>query len=182
VKANFVGKNVTCFVFLTRIQVAAGTAAAPQIASSVVIPTEPGRLRVRLLADLSAQGDDNMLKNIGIFGALAAMSLAACSTRTVERQVIHTPAAQPAVVQVAPAPAPVVVATVQPPPAQVETVPPAPAADMIWTPGYWNFVNGQYVWVAGRYEPAKIGYVWAPNRWEHVNGRWQMTGGAWVRQ
>ena len=73
-----------------------------------------------------------MLKNIGIFGALAAVSLAGCSTRVIEREVIHTPAAQPATVQVAPAPAPVVVAAVQPPPAQVETVPPAPAADMIW--------------------------------------------------
>ena len=123
-----------------------------------------------------------MLKNIGVFGAVAAVSLAACTTRTIDREVIHVPAAQPATVQVAPAPAPVVVAAVQPPPPQVETVPPAPAADMIWTPGYWNFVNGQYVWVAGRYEPAKIGYVWTPNRWEHVNGRWQMTGGDWVRQ
>jgi WXXGXW repeat (2 copies) len=123
-----------------------------------------------------------MLKNIGIFGALAAVSLAGCSTRVVEREVIHTPAAQPATVQVAPAPAPVIVAAVQPPPAQVETVPPAPSADMVWIPGYWNYSNNQYVWVAGRYEPAKIGYVWAPNRWEHVNGRWQMTGGAWVRQ
>ena len=46
-----------------------------------------------------------MLKNIGVFGAVAAVSLAACSTRTIEREVIHTPA-QPATVQVAPAPAP----------------------------------------------------------------------------
>jgi WXXGXW repeat (2 copies) len=134
-----------------------------------------------------------MLKNIGIFGAVAAVSLAACSTRTIEREVIHTPAAQPTTVQVTPAPqpatvqvtpatTPVIVAAVQPPPAQTETVPPAPAADMVWIPGYWNYSNNQYVWVAGRYEPAKIGYIWAPNRWEHINGRWQMTGGAWVRQ
>ena len=33
-----------------------------------------------------------MLKNIGVFGALAAVSLAACSTRIIEREVIHTPA------------------------------------------------------------------------------------------
>ncbi len=44
-----------------------------------------------------------MLKNVGIFGALAAMSLAACSTRVIEREVIQTPAPQPATVQVAPA-------------------------------------------------------------------------------
>ena len=47
-----------------------------------------------------------MLKNLGVFGAVAAVSLAACTTRTIEREVIHVPAAQPATVQVAPAPAP----------------------------------------------------------------------------
>ena len=96
-----------------------------------------------------------MLKNIGVFGAVAAVSLAACSTRTIEREVIHTPAPH-ATVQVAPAPAPVVIATVQPPPAQVETVPPSHASDMVWMTGYWNYVNGQYVWVAAHYEPAKV--------------------------
>ena len=122
-----------------------------------------------------------MLKNVGIFTAVAAVSLAGCSTKVIEREVIHTPAPQAATVQAPPA-TPIVVATVQPPPLQVESVPPAPSSDAVWIPGYWNWSNDQYVWVKGRYEPSRVGYSWVPNRWEHVNGRWQMTGGAWVRQ
>ena len=123
-----------------------------------------------------------MVKNVGIFTALAAVSLAGCSTRVIEREVIHMPAPQPAAVQTAPAATPVIVATVQPPPAQAEKVPPAPTTDSVWIPGYWNFANDQYVWVPGRYEPSRVGYTFVPNRWEYMNGRWQMVGGAWVRQ
>jgi hypothetical protein len=128
-----------------------------------------------------------MVKNVGILTAIAAVSLAGCSTRVIERETIHMPAPQAAApAQAAPATAPVttpiIVATVQPPAPQVEKAPPAPAPDSVWIPGYWNLVNGQYVWVPGRYEPARVGYTWVPNRWEHVNGQWQMTGGAWVRQ
>ena len=125
-----------------------------------------------------------MLKHISVLGALAAVSFAGCSTRVIEREVIHMPAPQ-ATVQAAPAqvaPTPIIVATVQPPAPQVEKVPPAPTTDAVWIPGYWNYSNDQYVWVAGRYEPSRVGYTWVPNRWEYTNGRWQMVGGAWVRQ
>ena len=122
------------------------------------------------------------MKNVGLLTALAAVSLAGCSTKVIEREVIHTPAPQPAVVQAAPATTPVIVATPQPPPAQVEKIPQAPTADSVWIPGYWNFTNNQYVWVPGRYEPARAGYTFVPNRWEHINGQWQMVGGTWVRQ
>ena len=123
-----------------------------------------------------------MVKNIGIFTALAAVSLAGCSTRVIEREIIHMPAPQAATVQAAPVTTPVIVATVQPPPAQAEKIPPAPSSDAVWIPGYWNYVNDQYVWVAGRYEPARGGYTFVPNRWEYMNGRWQMVGGTWVKQ
>jgi hypothetical protein len=55
---------------------------------------------------------------------------------------------------------------------------------MVWIPGSWNWssANNQYTWVPGRYEQAKVGYRWVPTRWEHIEGRWQMTGGAWVRE
>ena len=113
---------------------------------------------------------------------IATMALVGCTTRTVEREVIH-PA--PTVVQQAapaPAPAPVVVTTVAPPPAPAEVVPPPPASNLVWIPGSWSWSNNQYTWIPGRYEPAKIGYRWVPTRWEHTEGRWQMTGGAWVRE
>jgi hypothetical protein len=117
-------------------------------------------------------------------GAIA-LALGACTTRTVEREVIHNPptAAQSAPAAAAPAPAPaaVVVTTVAPPPLQPEVVPSPPASNMVWIPGYWNWSNNQYTWVPGRYEPAKVGYRWVPTRWEYSQGRWQMTAGTWVR-
>lgn len=125
-----------------------------------------------------------MTNHVVAIGTVAAMALAACTTRTVEREVIHNPptVVQSAPAQTAPAAPPVVVATVAPPPAQTEVVPPPPASNMVWIPGYWNWSNNQYNWVPGRYEPAKTGYRWVPTRWEHIEGRWQMTGGIWVRE
>lgn len=122
-----------------------------------------------------------MSKTVVAAGALAAVALAGCVSRTVERQVVTAPQ-PPTVVQTAPATAPVVVATTAPPAPQNETIPTAPSADATWIPGYWNWANGQYTWVPGRYESGRVGYRWVPQRWENVNGQWQMTGGAWVRQ
>lgn len=124
------------------------------------------------------------MKPVIAVGALAAVALTGCITRTYEREVRTTPAAPapPAVVQTAPATAPVVVATVAPPPPQTETMPPAPTSDSVWIPGYWNWANGQYTWVPGRYEAGRVDYTWVPHRWENINGQWQMTGGTWVRR
>lgn len=127
-----------------------------------------------------------MSKTLVAAGALAAVALAGCVSRTVERETVTMPPAT-TVVQTAPASsttgmAPVVVATVAPPPPQSESIPAAPAPDAVWIPGYWNWSNGQYTWVPGRYEAGRVGYRWVPQRWENVNGQWHMTGGAWVRQ
>ena len=43
-----------------------------------------------------------MLKHIGVLGAIAAVSFAGCSTRVIEREVVHTPAPQAVTVQAAP--------------------------------------------------------------------------------
>ena len=119
-----------------------------------------------------------MLKHISVLGAIAAVSFAGCSTRVVEREVVHAPAPQPVVVQAAPAPAPaptpVIVATVQPPPQQVEKVPPAPSTDAVWIPGYWNYSNNQYVWVAGGMSP----HAWV-TRGSPIVGNTRMAAGRW---
>ena len=126
-----------------------------------------------------------MPRQLVALGALAAVALAGCVSRTtVEREVVAAPSqptiqvTQPA----APASAPVVVATVAPPPPQNEPIPPAPSPDAVWIPGYWNWSNGQYMWTPGRYEAGRVGYRWVPQRWENVGGQWHMTGGAWVRE
>jgi hypothetical protein len=126
-----------------------------------------------------------MSKTLIAAGALAAVALAGCVTRTIERETVTAPPPT-TVIQTAPAPAatsaPVIVASVAPPAPQNETIPPAPSPDSTWIPGYWNWSNGQYVWVPGRYEAGRVGYRWVPQRWENVNGQWHMTSGAWVRQ
>ena len=43
-----------------------------------------------------------MLKHISVLGAIAAVSFAGCSTRVIEREVVHTPAPQAVAVQAAP--------------------------------------------------------------------------------
>jgi hypothetical protein len=126
-----------------------------------------------------------MSKTLIAAATLAAVGLAGCVSRTIERETVTSPPPT-TVVQTAPSQttgsAPVVVASVAPPPPQQENIPPAPSADSTWIPGYWNWGNGQYSWVPGHYESGRVGYRWVPNRWENVNGQWQMTGGAWVRQ
>ncbi|MGZ8273979.1 MAG: hypothetical protein ACXWUM_08680 [Burkholderiaceae bacterium] len=124
-----------------------------------------------------------MSKILVAAGAIAAMALAGCITRTIERETVTSPSAT-TTVQAAPAAAataPVVRAVTAPPPPQNETIPASPSPDATWVPGYWNWANGRYTWVPGRYEAGRAGYRWVPQRWENVNGQWQMTGGAWVR-
>jgi hypothetical protein len=61
-----------------------------------------------------------------------------------------------------------------PPVVVVETVP-APQAEMTWVPGYYDYSNGQYYWVAGRYMPVREGYVYVAPKYEdgrYYTGRW----------
>jgi hypothetical protein len=70
-----------------------------------------------------------------------------------------------------------------PPPAlQVETAPPAQTG-MTWVPGYYDYRDGNYTWVQGRFEPDRTGYVYiAPTYKEgrYYAGRWdeEEHGGA----
>ena len=108
-----------------------------------------------------------MSRTLVAAGALAAVALAGCVSRTIERETVTTASPTTTVVQTAPASSttgmsPVVVASVAPRPPQPETTPSAPSADATWIPGYWNWANGQYTWVPGRYEAGRVGYRWVP--------------------
>jgi len=53
-----------------------------------------------------------------------------------------------------------------PPPAlQVETIP-APVTGQVWVPGYYDYRDGHYAWVAGHMEPERTGYVYVAPRYE----------------
>lgn len=125
------------------------------------------------------------MKNIRIpltLVAVSAVVLSGCASRTTHtKEVVYTPAPAPTVVQSASVAPPIVVDT-PPPPPRTEAPPPAPSAGAVWVPGYWSWNNGQYEWMSGHWEISQAGYSWVPHRWENVNGRWQLTGGAWVRQ
>lgn len=120
------------------------------------------------------------MKKIPIaLAAVSALALVGCGRTT--REIVYTPAPQPAVVQGAGTPT-VIVVDRAPPAPRVETQPAPPGTGAVWVPGYWNWTGTQYDWVAGHWESGRSGYAWVPHRWEMVNGRWQLTGGTWIRQ
>jgi hypothetical protein len=69
-----------------------------------------------------------------------------------------------------------------PPPMQGEAMP-APQTGMTWVPGYYDYRDGSYNWVAGHFEPQRVGYIYvAPTYKEgrYYVGRWETEehGGA----
>lgn len=75
------------------------------------------------------------------------------------------------------------VVAVQPaPPAPIYEAVPAPRAGFVWTPGHYEWRNGQYVWMAGEWMTARPGFAWRAGHWEQLaDGSWQFVGGHWVR-
>src|SRR5207253_212438 len=67
--------------------------------------------------------------------------------------------------------------TSAPPPPRNETFTNRPGQR--WIPGFWDWKNGKYEWVAGRYEADRPGAQWRPRKWEQKNGRWEFVEGGW---
>lgn len=68
-----------------------------------------------------------------------------------------------------------------PPPPQVEEPPPPPQPHLTWTPGYWYWEGGNYVWVAGAWvEPPRPGLVFVTHRWVHRGPSWHFSWGGWA--
>jgi len=68
------------------------------------------------------------------------------------------------------------------PPAMKVEVKPAPRAGYVYIPGYWDYRDSIYVWVDGRFEPARAGYVYVVPRYEQVDGRWRRYAGGWTNE
>jgi WXXGXW repeat (2 copies) len=74
------------------------------------------------------------------------------------------------------------VVVAEPPAPIVEEYGVAPAPGLVWTDGYWNWVGGRHVWVAGHWlQPPHRGYRWEPHQWVRVQGGWQLREGHWAR-
>jgi hypothetical protein len=117
----------------------------------------------------------------------AVALLAACGTRTVEREVVRE---QPIVQQQPVATERVVVVQQPAPPTEQMTAPPAPtgyswvAGHHVWQDGRWLWQPGQ--WVQGTARPLPQPMAEAPpmanpdanSRW--VPGHWRWSGSDWV--
>ena len=61
-----------------------------------------------------------------------------------------------------------------PPPEKTEgTRPAAPGYGYIWVAGYWDYLDGNYIWRDGRWVQGKPDY-------EYVRARYEYDGKAWV--
>ena len=131
----------------------------------------------------------NTLLRIATVGALA--TLAACTTRTVTREVVRE---QPIVQQAAPER----VVIVQQPAVPAETVPPAPSASgYSWVPGYYEWRDNTWIWKPGQWvagtvrpvppviqetpsSPPHSGARWLPGYWTFAGSDWVWVRGRWL--
>ena len=56
---------------------------------------------------------------------------------------------------------------------------PAPSPDHFWVPGYWYWVDGQYVWRAGYWGRCQPDWVWIPARYVWTPGGYVFLAGHW---
>jgi hypothetical protein len=61
----------------------------------------------------------------------------------------------------------------QPPEDKVEDKTAPPGFGYIWVAGYWDYLDGNYVWRPGRWVAGKPDY-------EYVRARYEFSGGTWV--
>lgn len=67
-----------------------------------------------------------------------------------------------------------------PPAPVVETAPVSPGAGYVWTPGYYNYANGGYVWVNGAWRrPPLHRHAYVAGAWVHGNHGWYHRDGHW---
>jgi hypothetical protein len=113
--------------------------------------------------------------------AAASAALSACVVAPYPQRQVY---AQPAPAYPAPPPAndedgPLVEAPLAPPAPYAEVIPVMPFAGAVWINGYWGWNAGRHVWIGGRWDRPRPGFVWEPHRWVAVGGRWHLRGGWW---
>ena len=70
-----------------------------------------------------------------------------------------------------------------PPPEKVEADKPAsPGFGYIWVSGYWDYLDGNYIWRSGRWVQGKPDYEYVRARYDQANGRWVFHRPHWKRR
>jgi hypothetical protein len=71
---------------------------------------------------------------------------------------------------------------VQAPPTPIYEATPAAREGWAWAPGHYEFRDGRYVWLSGRWIQDRPGWDWQEARWlQRPDGSWYLVGGQWVR-
>ncbi|WP_211450702.1 hypothetical protein [Collimonas antrihumi] len=65
------------------------------------------------------------------------------------------------------------------PPAPKEEIQPGPRTGLVWSPGFWNYVGGWYVWEAGHWELERTNQLYLKPGWQKVIHGWQLQRGEW---
>lgn len=70
-----------------------------------------------------------------------------------------------------------------PPPEKVDgDKPAAPGYGYIWVSGYWDYLDGNYLWRSGRWVQGKADYEYVRAHYEAVNNRWVFHRPHWKRR
>jgi hypothetical protein len=70
-----------------------------------------------------------------------------------------------------------------PPPDKAEGQrPAAPGFGYIWVSGYWDYLDGNYVWHDGRWVQGKPDYEYVRARYEHLESGWVFHRPHWKRR
>lgn len=60
-----------------------------------------------------------------------------------------------------------------PPPLRAESKPPPPAPDLVWKPGHWAAVKGEWKWTPGEWAvPPLASSVWIEGKYSPETQRW----------
>jgi hypothetical protein len=65
------------------------------------------------------------------------------------------------------------------PPAPKQEAEPGPRAGLVWSPGFWNYVGGWYVWEAGHWELDRADQSYLKPGWQKVIHGWKLQRGEW---
>ncbi|MFV0339176.1 MAG: hypothetical protein ACK5MA_00895 [Parachlamydiaceae bacterium] len=79
---------------------------------------------------------------------------------------------------------PLPVSAMEPPAPIPENIPPQPEEDLIWIPGYWEWVeeSNSYTWVCGVWRRPPPNMQWIPGAWVNQEGGWARLLGFWSSQ